>query len=151
VPLIDRYRSTISLALASPTRLLKDVRAPEKVDHRLKMMVNGSGLADDAAKQEGVGLAQPVPPQAAVVIAAPPSHTAAGQTVTVVQAMPVAPPTTRKGPGSREAIVIGFANNPEVFQVAMKDAPWCVCNPFIFSNRPQAPTAHRRLATAVRV
>lgn len=32
-------------------------------------------------------------------------------------------PTTKKGPGSREAIVIGMANNPNKFQTSMMDAP----------------------------
>eukprot|EP01046_Picozoa_sp_COSAG06_P013346 COSAG06_NODE_806_length_12168_cov_195.038615_7_plen_365_part_00 len=32
-------------------------------------------------------------------------------------------PTTNKGPGSREAIVIGFAHHPNKFQTSMMDAP----------------------------
>ncbi len=98
------------------------------------MMVNGAGLADDAtnaANADGAtAVAQPVavaPQGQATVInapsAPPPGQLQGAPAPQVIQATPVEPPTTRKGPGSREAIVIGFANNPEQFQVAMKDAP----------------------------
>ncbi len=41
-------------------------------------------------------------------------------------------PTTKKGPGSREAIVIAMANNPNKFQTAMMDAPCADPGYFLF-------------------
>lgn len=68
-----------------------------------------------------VATVAPVPGAPPAMMAAPVPTVGKGPAPAVVMAREV--PTTKKGPGSREAIVIGMANNPHKFQTSMMDAP----------------------------
>ena len=102
---------------------------PDGAQDLLQMMMNGADIADGAAQNTAVPAAVVAAPgEAPVITVTAPTAPPAGQiqgaappAQPVVHA--VAVPTTKKPAGSREAIVIGFANNPEQFQVAMKNAP----------------------------
>ena len=79
-------------------------------------MANGASIADNAQQQEGN--VQAASGSQVPVITAAPSSQAPPPGMVVVQAAPV---TTKKPAGSREAIIIGFAGNPEQFQVRSPD------------------------------
>ena len=82
-------------------------------------MLNGEAIAANAPINAQPMLAPVVAPQAIVIQAGPAATGQPHAGAQTVQAVEV--PTTKKGPGSREAIVIGFANNSE--QVQMRRRP----------------------------
>jgi hypothetical protein len=75
-------------------------------------------------QQDPMALQQPVPVASAppALMSAPPAGGLGHPMGDVVVVQAVGVPTTKKPSTSREAIVIGMANNPESWQVPMKDA-----------------------------
>jgi hypothetical protein len=106
------------------------------VDESVAVMPVAAPTPAAAAAAVAVPVATPAPMAASVATVQPGHPSTVGKAAApqpapaVVMAREI--PTTKKGPGSREAIVIGMANNPNKFQTTMMDAPCADPGYFLF-------------------